>query len=35
LREAALLSSEGWMQKFYAAPIDFGGGVPGMHLHMD
>ncbi|MEN8808754.1 MAG: amidohydrolase family protein, partial [Desulfobacterales bacterium] len=27
------LSVEEWMQTFYASPVDFGGGLPGMHVH--
>ena len=27
------LSVEGWTSTYYAAPIDFGGGVPGMEMH--
>jgi hypothetical protein len=27
---------EGWTQQYYAAPVDFGGGVPGMEdFHLD
>ena len=30
------LTVEGWNKAFYASPIDFGGGVPGMEeLHVD
>ena len=30
------ITIEGWTQEFYAAPIDFGGGVPDMEdLHLD
>jgi N-acyl-D-glutamate deacylase len=30
------ITMEGWTQQFYAAPIDFGGGVPGMEdFHLD
>ena len=27
------LTKEGWQQTFYASPVDFGGGVPGYHVH--
>lgn len=27
------LSIEGWTSTYYAAPVDFGGGVPGMEQH--
>jgi len=30
------ITTEGWTQEFYAAPVDFGGGVPGMEdFHLD
>jgi hypothetical protein len=27
------LTVESWEKSFYASPVDFGGGVPGYHVH--
>ena len=29
------VTAEGWMKTFYAAPVDFGGGVPGSQPDID
>lgn len=34
-RPELLVTAEGWMKTFYAAPADFGGGVPGSQPGID